>query len=92
MNGQSLDGRIIIVNEAQYGGCGDGGGYGGGGGYVGGHERGYSGDDGSISLLKGMSLEVLLWTIRGEKQRETMGLREYIMEAVKKEAIVIKWL
>ncbi|KAF5758743.1 putative RNA recognition motif domain, nucleotide-binding alpha-beta plait domain superfamily [Helianthus annuus] len=52
MNGQSLDGRNITVNEAQSRGSGggggrrDGGGYGGGGGGYGGGGGGYGRRDG----------------------------------------------
>ncbi|XP_024965301.1 glycine-rich RNA-binding protein GRP2A-like isoform X2 [Cynara cardunculus var. scolymus] len=56
MNGQSLDGRNITVNEAQSrsggGGGGGGGGY-GGGGYGGGRDRGYGGDDGGSRYSRG---------------------------------------
>ena len=44
LNGQSLDGRAIVVNEARPKEAGAGGGYGGGGGgggYNGGGRRGY---------------------------------------------------
>ena len=46
LNGQSIDGRAIVVNEARpkeagSGGGGYGGGGGGGGGYNGGGRRGY---------------------------------------------------
>jgi len=43
MNGQTLDGRQITVNEAQSRGSGGGGYRGGNGGGYGGGNRGYSG-------------------------------------------------
>ena len=48
LNGQSLDGRAIVVNEARpkeggFGGGGGGGGRSGGGGYGGGGGGGYGG-------------------------------------------------
>ena len=51
MNGQSLDGRNITVNEAQSR-SGGGGGY-GGGGFGGSRDRGYGGDDGGSRYSRG---------------------------------------
>ena len=59
MNGQSLDGRNITVNEAQSrsggggGGRREGGGGYGGGGYGGSRDRGYGGDDGGSRYSRG---------------------------------------